>query len=199
MTAVASPAKAMDFAVSLESGLVGTNGDNWSMLGGGGIDTLGLSGSIGIDDHIQAIAGFSIGGKGAKNYLTDPNVPGDAEGFVASLMVAQLNAGLRYDLLPESSWIPFASARGEVLLGNMRLDDDLQHKDNINQIEQSALSAGGSLGLGVAWEGAVSRINSTFRVEIEGGFGLATDLSLGELGNLGIGGGRMRGSVGVLF
>ena len=189
----------MDIGLSLESGITGTSGDAWSIVGGSGIDTLGVGASLGLNNNLLATGSINLGAKGAKNYLTDPNSPGHAEGFVASLMIAQINAGVRYDLLPESQWVPFAAARGEVLLGNLRVDDDLQHEDNMNQIEQSAISAGGSLGFGVAWEGSVDRIKSTLRVELEGGFGIASDLSLGEFGNLGIGGGRMRGSVGVLF
>ena len=196
---VSSPTEAMDIGLSLESGITGTSGDAWSIVGGSGIDTLGVGASLGLNNNLLATGSINLGAKGAKNYLTDPNSPGHAEGFVASLMIAQINAGVRYDLLPESQWVPFAAARGEVLLGNLRVDDDLQHEDNMNQIEQSAISAGGSLGFGVAWEGSVDRIKSTLRVELEGGFGIASDLSLGEFGNLGIGGGRMRGSVGVLF
>ena len=199
LSMVSSPTKAMDIGLSLESGIVGTSGEAWSIVGGSGIDTLGVGGALGLNDNLQVIASVNLGAKGAKNYLSDSGAPGDTEGFVASLILAQINAGVRYDLLPESNWIPFAAARGEVLLGNMRIDDDLLHEDNMNQIEQSAMSAGGSLGLGVAWQGNVSRINSTLRVELEGGFGVASALSLGEFGDLSVGGSRMRGSVGVLF
>jgi hypothetical protein len=199
LSAASSPADAADIGLSLESGVIGTSGEAWDIIGGGGIDTIGVGGSFGLNDNFQAVASLNLGVKGAKNYLTDPNSPGDAEGFVASLTVAQLSAGIRYDLLPEAQWVPFAAARGELMLGNMRLDDDPQHDDNINQIEQSSISAGGNVGLGVAWQGSAPLIGSTLRVELEGGFGVASALSLGELGDLDISGARVRGSVGVLF
>ena len=199
LSTVSSPAEAMDIGLSLETGIIGTNGAAWSMVGGPGIDTVGVGASFGLNDNLVGITSINLGMKGAKNYLTDPESPGDAEGFIANLVVAQLSAGVRYDLLPESQWIPFAAARGEMTLGSMRLDDDLQHEDNINQIEQSAMSAGGSLGIGVAWQGTVSRLNSTLRIELEGGFGVASTLSLGDLGDLNVAGPRTRGSIGLLF
>jgi hypothetical protein len=206
---LAGSAWAADKEISLDTGILGSSSQAWDMVGGSPV-TIGLSGGIDIAPGLTAIGSAQWSLSGSHNEFGNQwwhddleeetgSSPG-SEGYIAALRVIQVQGGVRSDIL-QNSWVrPYGSAKVSASLGSLRLDDDPEDKDNVNQIKATGLSIGGIAAVGAAVERPRKQAGPfAIRGEVEAGYGLGTALKFGEMGELSMSGIHMRMGIGLRF
>jgi hypothetical protein len=206
---LAGNAWAGDKEISLDTGSLLASSDAWNVVGGNPMTTVGISGGWDIAPGLTAVGGVNLSRSGAENHFGNQwwddddeaasKAPG-TEGYVAALRVIQLQAGVRSDIL-QNSWVrPFGVAKMSANVGSIRLDDDPEDKDNINQVKASSLSIGGVAAVGVAVERPRKKAGPfAVRGELEAGYGIGTSLNFDEIGKLGMSGVHLRMGLGLRF
>ena len=205
---LASNAWAGDKEISLDAGSLLASSDAWGVVGGNPMSTVGISGGWDIAPGLTAVGGVNWSRSGATNHFGNQwweddgdveSAPG-TEGYIAALRVVQLQAGVRSDIR-QNSWVrPFGVAKMSASIGSLRLDDDPNDKDNVNQVKASGMSIGGIAAVGVAVEKPRKKAGPfAVRGELEAGYGLGTSLKFDEIGKLGMSGMHMRLGIGLRF
>jgi hypothetical protein len=201
---------AADKEISLDTGILGGSSPSWNMVGGNPMATIGLSGGVDIAPGLTAIASAQWSLSGSHNEFGNQwwddgpegqtASPPGSEGYIAALRVIQVQGGVRSDIL-QNSWIrPYGAAKVSASLGSLRLDDDPEDKDNVNQIKATGLSIGGIAAVGAAVERPRKQAGPfAIRGEVEAGYGFGTALKFDEIGELGMNGIHMRMGVGLRF
>lgn len=206
---LASSAWAADKEISLDTGILGVSSQAWNTIGGSPV-TVGLSAGVDIAPGLTAIGSVQWSLSGAENQFSnqwweDDQVgasvsPPGSEGYIAALRVIQVQGGVRSDIL-QNSWVrPYGAAKVSASLGSLRLDDDSEDKDNVNQIKAAGMSIGGIAAVGAAIERPRKQAGPfAIRGEVEAGYGFGTALKFDEIGELSMSGIHMRMGVGLRF
>lgn len=207
-TLLAASAFAADKELSLDANLFSAPGSEWNMVGGAPFSSLGLTGGMDIAPGLTLVGGVQVGSSGSEGYFSDwwdeeaidsSQKPG-SEGFIAAVQLAQVQAGVRTDILPQSWVRPYGSLKATASLGSLYLDDDPNDKNNVNQISERGVSIGGHIAAGMAVEQPRRQAGPfAFRGELELGYALATDLSFGDIGSLSLNGMHIRVAGGIRF
>ncbi len=205
---LASNAWAGDREISLDTGSLLASSGDWSVVGGNPMTTVGISGGWDIAPGLTAVGGVNWSLSGANNHFGNQwwdedgqgEEPPGSEGYIAALRVIQLQAGVRSDVM-QNRWVrPFGVAKMSASIGSLRLDDDPNDKDNVNQIKASGMSIGGAAAVGIAVERPRKKAGPfAVRGELEAGYGLATSLKFDQIGKLGMSGMHMRLGIGLRF
>ena len=207
-TLLTASALAADKEISLDTSLLGSDSSDWNMVGGAPFSSIGLSGGIDIADGLTLVGTVQIGSSGSSGYFSDwwEGEEGDAstspgsEGFIAAIQLAQVQAGIRTDILQHSWGRPYGSAKATATLGSLYLDDDPSDDNNVNQITERGVSFGGLVAAGIAVEQPRRQAGPfALRGELELGYALSTDLGFGDIGSLSLNGMHIRVGGGIRF
>ncbi|MEY3212034.1 MAG: hypothetical protein RIT28_2515 [Pseudomonadota bacterium] len=107
--------------------------------------------------------------------------------------------GVKWNVL-ENPWVsPYVSGQGLVQVGTLKLDDDLDRDDNINQISARAIAPGFSVAAGADVGLGLEELPVRPMGHVEIGYGHLAALDYGDLGALHLRGLIVRAGVGVHF
>jgi len=182
--------------VSLEIGSIATPDPDWDLFSGSGrLSTQGLRGGWAFHDHVALVGGWH---RGARGMTAGGEGTGQSD-FVAAFSAHAFSLGAKADweLAP---WLaPFATARAAGLLGRVRLDDDSEDDENLNQLSHTAFAPGALATAGVELrlpfhDGAFAAATS-----LEMGYAWFAPLAYDELGHLAFRGFTVTWGVGARF
>jgi hypothetical protein len=107
--------------------------------------------------------------------------------------------GVKWNVL-ENPWVsPYLSGQGLVQVGTLKLDDDLDRDDNINQISARAIAPGFSVVAGADVGLGLEELPVRPMGHVEIGYGHLAALDYDELGSMRLRGLIVRAGVGVQF
>lgn len=134
--------------ISLAWSRLNSPDDSWSAISDDDLlHASGLRVGYGLSPHFSVLAGWQRGldggaiwaGEGDDDYDYYENDWGDAELSLATHRFS-LGPKARVELFP---WfVPYATVQGALLWGTMKIDDDLEDDENLNQIRSGGLSPG---------------------------------------------------------
>lgn len=183
-----SPALAGGSELSFNWGRLGAPDDNWGLLSyNDQLRTVGVRAGYGLNDHLSVVAGWQRGSDGGAYYAGDDDdyyYEYDTSSFNMALTTNRLSVGpkARVEIFP---WfVPYATVQASLLVGSLRLDDDLDSDENLNQIRSNALAPGavGAAGL----ELIARRSDRLIRPALgfEAGYGWMASLNLDPVGDM---------------
>ena len=195
----ATPALAADHEVSLEMGSLHANDTSWDMFSDTpSFNTYGLRVGYAFHDRIAAIAGYHHGANGMTVEAMDSGwESGDPPTFASAFYGDEYSLGIKADLPLSINLRPFATVQALGVRGLIRLDDDAEHDDNLNQIQQGAFAPGGMATGGIDLRIPIAQAKYCVASSLEFGYGKVLDLDFGDLGKLPMGGFVFRWGVGV--
>ncbi len=145
--------------------------------------------------------GATFGGGGMDHYFEndDAYVDDYASTFRSAYVEDQFLAGVKFAWQPNRYFGLYGRAQGQLVYGDIRIDDDLDTDDNPGQLEYSGLSGGatGVLGLEAAAPVAADVFAVTFH--LEGGYTWNAPLHLGDVAALDLQGAVIRAGIGARF
>lgn len=181
-----SPALAGGSELSFSWGRLGAPDDNWELLSyDEQLRSVGVRAGYGLNDHLSVVAGWQWAMDGGAFYSqSDYDEDYESESFNLALTTNRFSVGpkARVEVFP---WfVPYATVQASLLVGSLRLDDDLESDDNLNQIRSNALAPGavGALGL----ELIARRSDRMIRPALgfEAGYGWMASLNLDPVGDM---------------
>lgn len=194
----ASPALAADHEVSLELGSLHANDASWDLFSE--TETFGTYGvrvGYAFHDRMAAIAGYHRGSTGMTVESTSGGWETDEPPtFQSAFYGDEYTLGVKADLPLSINLRPFVTVQALGVRGLIRLDDDTEHDDNLNQITRSAFAPGGMATGGVDLRIPVAQARYYLSSSMEFGYGKVLDLDFGDMGTLPMGGFAFRWGVG---
>ena len=205
---VGPAAQAAGNEISFELGSFGAHDPNWELFSNDEqLVTWGFRGGYAITPNLAVIATWQHGawGGGLDIYGESSYYDDDDEYYYedTSLNLAftanQFGVGPKYDV-ELFSWLrPYATAQFIAFLGTVRMDEDEDHDDNINQYKTSGFSPAGMAALGIDFIPVRPRRTGSLATYLEMGYGYAAPMKLGDLGQLSFNGFALRWGVGARF
>lgn len=201
LAALSAPASAGTNELAFELGALGSSDRNWDLFSDGPLlSSMGLRAGYGVNDWLTVVGTWQTARDGSVLYIEsyDANEYLDQDALL-SLRTNQLSLGPKFSL-DLFSWLhPYATVQGLALLGTVRMDDDAQHDDNLNQYKSSAVTGGGFAALGLDF--ILLREDRPIRpaTYLEMGYGRTANLAFDDIGTLGFGGFALRWGVGARF
>lgn len=191
-----SPAHAADHEINVEAGWLGADDDAWAVFSESGLyGTGGLRIGYAFHPRIAAIAGWQRGRAGAEVY-----VPGFEEAPLFSGFAAdQFTLGVKADVKVFEWLHPYATVQGDLLRAVARFDDDLSEDDNPGQIKAAGVTGGALFTAGLDFPIEIRQSGLAIAPYAELGYGLLAPVTLGDFGDVHLGGFTGRTGVGLRF
>lgn len=205
--ALAPAAEAAEREVALELGSFGAPDEDFDLFShGDALPTRGLRVGWPVHERVAVIAGWHHGARGLRvyplgdeyDYEYDDDYSADNNAFVAAFYGDQFTLGAKADWALVRWLLPYATVQAVGYRGLVRLDDDLQHDDNPNQVQRSAFAPGAmaTAGLDVRVPFGETFAAATY---LELGYGYVLPLDFADLGEIDMRGFVLRWGVGARF
>jgi len=198
LAALALPGTALGATreVRLELGSIAAPDPDWNLFSDADrLSTQGLGVGWTFHDHLALVAGWRRGAHGM-------TVGGESTGqsdFTAAFAAHTLTFGAKADWELAPWFAPFASARAAGLLGRVRLDDDSEDDENLNQLSHTALAPGALATAGVEFRLPFHDAELAATTSLEMGYAWFAPLHLDPLGDLAFRGFTLTWGVGARF
>lgn len=182
--------------VSLELGSFASPDPDWELFSESGhLPTQGLRLGWALHDRIALVGGWHRGARG----MTLGDEAGSQSDFVAAFCAHTLGVGAKADW-PLASWFaPYATAQATGLLGTVRLDDDPEDDDNLNQLSHTAFAPGAMATAGLEFRLPLREDALAAATSFELGYAWFAPLSYDALGSLAFRGLVLRWGLGARF
>lgn len=201
--ALLAPAQAAGHGLDLQLGTIGADDPSYNVVDERDTwRTFGATGALAVHPRVALLGSYHVNSRGADNGLPgdvgSSRTPGAGEGFTAAYTGHTVGLGVRGDVEPTPYFLPYLSAQALLQLGTLRLDDDSDADDNLNQLIARgaapgfSAAAGGELIMAPDWS-----VSPTAHLEL--GYALTGRQQLGDVGELYLRGFYLRTGVGVEF
>lgn len=148
--AAMSGAWAADNELDFELGSLSAPDTDWEMFSSGSaVGTWGIRGGYGLAEHLSVVAGWHHSADGAQIWLDGES--SDVADFHTAFLSDQFTVGPKFDYAVTSHLSPYATVQAMLYRGKIRLDTDIEHEGNPNELKFSALAPGAYGALGVEW------------------------------------------------
>lgn len=162
--------------LALQTGWQHAPDDRYAMFSGDdSLPVWGLRGAWRFNPNVSLLVDWGHGGATQENNL-------DIGSWQSQFRANSLGVGLRVDGHLSKHLSPYFNLMADGILAQVRLDDDPNHDDNSTQIRAHGLGIGGysALGLAVPFGDAHSSVRMTPYLEM--GYGLSSNINIGDLG-----------------
>lgn len=155
------------------------------------LSTLGLRVGYRVMPRLTVLLDWQHGSRELRTWL-----PTDGE-FVAAFSGDQIGLGAKGDLRVNPWFYPYVTAQGVLLVAGTRLDDDLDHNDNLSQTQANGVGGGIYSAVGMEFRIPMGSTPAMLAPYAEGGYGYLAPANLGEAGAIGFSGFTGRLGLGV--
>lgn len=204
---LSTPAFAADHELSLELGSLHVNSDSWDLFHEGEyFPTAGVRLGVAVHERVAVVAGYHHAAYGSDIYTDSwsgeydfADEESDAADFVGAFAGDEYTLGAKVDV-PVTGWLhPYGVVHALGVRGVIRLDEDVEDDDNLNQLPYRALTFGGMGALGVEFLAPVLKEKAHLGSYLELGYGRVAALDFDALGKMPMGGFAVRMGTGVRF
>lgn len=186
--------------LTFQWGQLGAPDEHWGLFSDrDAVHSLGLRAGYGITPHLGVVASWQHSVDGGTVWAGGYDYEGDESSFNLALASNRFSLGpkARFEVFP---WlVPYATVQGALLWGSVKLDDDLDDDENLNQIRESGLAPGalGALGLEFVFRRSDRAVRPA--LGFEAGYGWMAPLTLEPMGELEFHGFYGSGTLGLRF
>ena len=213
--------------IGLELGSFGAHDPSWAMFSNNEqLGTFGARAGVRLTDRIGIVASWHNRKKGGSldlggDYYYDSSYDSsydsgytDSSGYASintAFVANQLMVGPKADIELLPSLLPYVTVQAVGMFGTMRLDDDLDHDDNANQLTFHGFAPGAYGALGLDFVPTKRHNKVRFATYAEAGYGWQAPMALKDkagkdgkggsasIGNVQFSGFAMRFGVGLHF
>lgn len=195
-------AHAANHELNLELGRLGTQGEAFEVLSHyGTMGSVGARGGYALGERLTLVADYQHSQLGGSIDSYDEE-DGEymADGLIGfALRAQQIGVGVKYDveLWP---WLhPYGTAQALGVVGVLRMDDDTEDDDNVNELRRVGVAPGGVAALGL--DLIALRADRPVRpaTYLEAGYAYVAPMKLGDAGDLDFRGFYLRWGLGARF
>ena len=196
LLALPGAAFAADREVSLELGTLAAPDANWELFSETPrLPTQGVRIGWPVHDRVAIVAAWHRGARGT-------TLGGESTGqsdFIAAFSAHSVALGAKADY-PLAPWFaPFATAQAIGLVGTVRLDDDPDDDENLNQLSHTAFAPGALATAGIELRIPLADGDFAAATALDMGYAWLAPLSYDTLGDLAFHGFILRWGVGARF